>query len=96
MNKLKSLIEGLPLEELQLLELDYKAGNIEKLINNKLKAFNEGGNKICPVCHAETSIDDGYALTFGPKGFRKKAVFCATDCLEYFLSKMRKQQNGTS
>jgi hypothetical protein len=33
-------------------------------------------------------------LIFGPKDFRKKASFCALDCLEYFIEKIKKEKKA--
>jgi len=89
MNRLAKLIESLDEEDLQLIKKDMYAGNIERLINKKLQEKKEADfNKVCPVC--QTSIgDEGITLIFGPSGLRKKASFCAQDCLEYFLTKLK-------
>lgn len=92
MNKLKVLIDEMPLEDLKNLSADLSSGNMEKLINNKIKTINRG-KQLCPVCHASVDESNDIMLTFGSHGFRKKAVFCANDCLEYFLHRWK---NGTS
>ncbi|MBN2459357.1 hypothetical protein JXB28_03670 [Candidatus Woesearchaeota archaeon] len=94
MNRLANLIASLDEEDLNLIKKDLEAGNIERLINKKLQEKKEKDfNKVCPVCQASIQ-DEGLTLIFGPKDFRKKATFCAMDCLEYFLDKIKKQKRG--
>ncbi|HJX05354.1 MAG TPA: hypothetical protein VJ461_01450 [Candidatus Nanoarchaeia archaeon] len=92
MNRLARLIENLDEEDLKLIKKDLELGNIERLINKKLQEKKEVDfNKVCPVC--QTPIDEeGFTIIFGPKGLRKKASFCARDCLEYFLSKIKQEK----
>ena len=96
MNKLAKLIESLDEEDLKLLKKDLKAGNIERLINKKLQDKREEDfNKVCPVCQAQ--IEEGsLTLIFGPEGLRKKASFCAMDCLEYFLNKIKEERKRSA
>ena len=108
MNKLAKIINELSYDELKLIKKDLAEGNIEKLINLRLKNFEEErGVIVCPVCNTSISDPDNGALTliFGPKDFRKKATFDASDCMEYFMEhlkrinskKIRKdgEENGT-
>jgi len=93
MNKLARLINELDEEDLDLIRKDLEAGNLDKLIRQKLmEKQDQELNKVCPVC--QTRIDDeSLTLIFGPKDFRKKANFCALDCLEYFIEKIKKEKN---
>ena len=92
MNRLARLIENLDEEDLKLIKKDLELGNIERLINKKLQEKKEVDfNKVCPVC--QTPIEEeGLTLVFGPKGLRKKASFCAQDCLEYFLNRIKQEK----
>ena len=93
MNRLARLIENMSEEDLKLLKKDLKERNIERLINKKLQnKREEDPNQVCPVCHTPSG-GENLTLIFGPEGLRKKASFCAFDCLEYFLSKVRKEKN---
>ncbi|HHE36238.1 MAG TPA: hypothetical protein ENL16_00300 [Candidatus Woesearchaeota archaeon] len=92
MNKLAKLIENLNEEDLKLIKKDLEAGNIERLINKKLQEKKEEDfNKVCPVCQTPIG-EESLTLIFGPKGLRKKASFCALDCLEYFLNKIKQEK----
>lgn len=89
MNRLAKIIKNLDENEIKLIKKDLELGNIERLINNRLFEIREADiNRVCPVCNAPIG-DEGLTLIFGPKGLRKKASFCALDCLEYFLNKMK-------
>ena len=91
MNKLSEIIGKLSYDELNLIAKDLKEGNIERLINKRINHFEEGAEAICPVCHTTIANpdDDTFQITFGPSDLRKKATFCATDCLEYFIQKIK-------
>ncbi len=92
MNELSKLIKNLGKKELELIKKDLEAGNIERLINQKLQEKKqEEQNRTCPVCQAPIG-EDCITLIFGPKGLRKKASFCALDCLEYFINYVKKKE----
>lgn len=81
MNKLKQLINTMPKEDLLKLKRDLIAGNLDKLINQRLQG--NLSEKQCPVC-GETIIGEPYLLEFG-KQVRQKAHFDGADCLLYFI-----------
>ena len=92
MNRLTRLIQNLSEKDLKLIRKDLVEGNIERLISKKLQEKREEDfNKVCPVCQAPLG-EGNLTLIFGPEGLRKKASFCALDCLEYFLSKIKQQR----
>lgn len=92
MNKLSRIINELDEDELELIKKDLEEGHIEKLINQKINEKRERDfNKVCPVC--QTPIDeDSLTLIFGPKGLKRKASFCALDCLQYFVNKIKEEK----
>jgi len=83
-----NIIEKLSIEEISELRKLIKEGVVEKLIEHKLERF-KNSNKVCPVCNTPIG-EDGLTLIFGSADFKKKATFDATDCLEYFISKIKK------
>lgn len=96
MNRLAKIIKSLDEEELKLIKKDLEDGNIERLINKRLFEIREADlNRVCPVCNTPIG-EESLTLMFGPLGLRKKASFCALDCLEYFLNKMKieKKEEG--
>ena len=85
MNKLADEIGNMSQEELMKLKRELESGAIRKMVESRIQeAAQESHDRICPVCHSAVD-DEGFTLTFGPKGLRKRATFCAADCLEYFL-----------
>jgi hypothetical protein len=92
MNKLARIINELGEEDLNLIKKDLEEGNIQRLVNEKLREHKEADwNKVCPICHSAIS-DDSFVLIFGPKDLRKRASFCAVDCMEYFLQRIKEQK----
>jgi hypothetical protein len=91
MNRLAKVINELDNEELALLKKDLDEGNISRLIAQKIKESHESSwNRVCPVCQSPIK-EESMTLMFGPKDLRKKASFCAPDCLEYFLHMLKEQ-----
>ena len=89
MNKLRRLIEQLPLEELEKLKKDLDEGNLIKIVNKRINQLSKISNKKCPVC-GEVVTDNSYVLEFGDL-LRKKAYFDGADCLNYFVeTKLKK------
>ena len=55
-------------------------------IVKKLKESDPFSLKKCAVCGNELIYsEEPLILEFGKRGYRKKAFFCATDCLQYFI-----------
>jgi len=88
MKRIHKLIESLNYEELVELKNKLEEGTVSSAIKKKLERF-KNLNKVCPVCNTPVG-DEGLTLIFGPSDFKKKATFDGTDCLEYFLYKIRK------
>lgn len=89
-NKLAQIIEKLSLEELKKIEKDLSDGNFQKIIEKKIESLTQK-ETICAVCNNKIS-EAGFVLFFGPDDFRKKANFCAFDCLEYFINHLKKSE----
>lgn len=85
MNRLAKIIQGLGEKELELIQKDLDAGNIERLIAQRRKQLSIPREPICPVCGREVSTKEHFALEFGPQDLRQRAVFDAPDCLTYFV-----------
>ena len=90
MNKLIKIISELNSEDLQKIKKDLDEGVLRELIDERLDFFDDE-NKVCPTCHNKPPID-GYTLQFGSYDLRQQASFCALDCLEYFLRRLKKTQ----
>jgi hypothetical protein len=91
--RLRDMIESLDYGDLLKLKRDIDGGSyhLKKLLKEKIKEAEKQHAKVCSVCSNE--IDpcnvNSFTLIFGPHDFKKKATFCALDCLEYFLSKLK-------
>jgi len=90
MNKLAKLIDELSLEDVKLIKKDLDAGNVKKLIDEKLNKEKLAETCTCPVCGMIVRRDKGIYLEFG-KEIRKRAVFDGVDCVRYFLDRLEKQ-----
>lgn len=95
--KFSDFISCLNYDEVLDLKQDLSVGGlrVKKIVNQKIKEYNSSHRKICATCLSDLSPDSSsnYTLLFGPESFKKKASFCAIDCLDYFvkhLSNMKK------
>ena len=97
MNKVIRFLDELNDEELYEFEKDMKSGVVQKFIEQKKEYF-KVKDKSCSSCGNNVS-EDCLVLIYGdPRtGFRRKAHFCGTDCMEYFVnSNIRKKNSGTN
>lgn len=92
MNKLAKIIKDLDVYDLELIDKDIRAGNLDKLIKKELQHRKANKVTLCPVCSAPVKEGDGLHLQFGPMNFRKKATFDGVDCLTYFLENTIKEK----
>ena len=97
--RLRDFIDKIDQAELSRIKKDLEAGGIhlKKFIDQKIKENEKKHEQYCSVCSSpiDPASTDTYTLIFGPSDFKKKATFCAMDCLKYFLKNMEemKQQN---
>ena len=89
MNKLSNIISGMNYREIKAIEKDLYEGNIARLLKERKRGFERLiGEKICPTCGRTLEEEPPYILVFGPSDFKKKAGFCGTDCLSFFVKKL--------
>ncbi|RMF54774.1 hypothetical protein D6745_04190 [Candidatus Woesearchaeota archaeon] len=83
------MINELPYEELIKMkkDLDYGGKHLKHLVNLKIEEFKTKKRSVCATCGAPLGSHN-MTLIFGPDDFKKKASFCAPDCLKYFLKKI--------
>ncbi|RLE38463.1 hypothetical protein DRJ17_03805 [Candidatus Woesearchaeota archaeon] len=74
--------------ELKKLEKELDNGSFRRRLEKNIKKF-EDGKKICVTCGSSLN-DKKFSLVIEYRGMKKTAEFCAIDCLEYFLAKMKK------
>lgn len=91
--KVNEIIDMLNYEELVDLQRDLFGGgaNIKQVVNNRVKEVNDSQTRVCATCGGTVnlSINHEYTLIFGPKDLKKRASFCAVDCLEYFFIQLK-------
>lgn len=91
--KFRDVIDSLDYDELVKMQKDLDSGamHITKFVNDKILERQKEHDKVCTSCFSPISATNTntFTLIFGPDDFRKKATFCAIDCLEEFLGKLR-------
>ncbi len=91
--KVSDVIGMLDYEELVDLQRDLFGGGsvIKQLVTSKIKEVNESQARTCATCGGTVnlSVNHEYTLIFGPKDLKKRATFCAVDCLEYFFVQLK-------
>lgn len=90
--KVRDVIDSLSLDELRKMKFDLESGgrHLRQLVERKIKELETRPMSQCVVCGKKIEDrDDNLTLLFGPDNFRRKATFCAHDCMDYFLNKQR-------
>ena len=89
MEKLRQGIASLNYNELKIMEKDLKKGApvIKSLIKRRINQLETQDTGICAGCGSKEHLQ--FTLIFGPEDFKKKASFCAMDCLEHFILQLR-------
>ena len=91
--KLMEIVDNLEHEDLIKLQRDLEEEgiHIKKLVSEKIQQLENNEEEVCVVCGNPINpyYTEHYKLIFGPRDFRKKASFCALDCLEYFLKNLK-------
>lgn len=96
--KLKDAIGSMDYNDLVDLHEDLKDGGhatrdlVEKRILEKEKEM----GRFCHVCQSEIDPHSttNYTLLLGPEGLRRKASFCAIDCMKYFISRLEERKKA--
>ncbi|MDP2750240.1 MAG: hypothetical protein Q8O89_05390 [Nanoarchaeota archaeon] len=91
-DKLKEVLDLFEYEELIRMreELHENVSFLKKEIDSRIEHIENNKDNICVTCGRKIKHDDhAIQLVFGPTNVKKKANFCAMDCLEYFIRKLR-------
>jgi len=98
--KLREFVSSLKYEEVLDIQQDLAVGGIrtKKIIKEKIKEFNTTHRKTCSICFNQIQPEstENYTILFGPESFKKKATFCALDCMFYFLQQLKEIKNTTT
>lgn len=87
------VVEMIDFNELVNMKRDIDKGGMEmnSIISQKIKEELKKHNVYCSICNSK--IDPystcNFTLIFGPEDLKKKATFCALDCMEYFLKNLK-------
>ena len=91
--RFEDIIDVLDYNELMRFKSDLDSGaiTVKKLLEEKIKKRLKEHEKICATCSNDLNFykSSNYTLIFGPDDFKKKASFCGSDCLEYFITKLK-------
>jgi hypothetical protein len=98
---INEFIETIDEDELYKLQFDITNGSagLKTLVQEKIKKVENLPKKVCAVCGEELVDKEGvFSLIFTHDQLKKKASFCAIDCMEFFISKIKKasESNGSS
>ncbi len=77
--------------------------SIKQVVSIKLKEITATEVRVCATCGGTINmrVANEFTLIFGPSDFKKRASFCAIDCMEYFTANLKRisakkvQQNNT-
>ena len=88
--KMKDAIGSMDYHDLVELHEDLdKGGHVTReLVKSVILEKEKELGKLCHICQSEIDPHSttNYTLLLGPEGLRRKASFCAIDCLKYFIS----------
>jgi len=94
---LRDVMSTLEHSELLKIRKELKNGSVylTKVVNEQIKENEKSHERYCAVCSSDIDPNSTttYTLMFGPDGFKKKATFCAVDCMRYFLEKLDSVNN---
>lgn len=91
--RLRDVMDYLEFDELMRIKQDLQSGGIHlgQLVDHKIREEMKKHEVQCSICNER--IDpfsvNNFTLIFGPDDLKKKATFCAMDCLEYFLNNLK-------
>ncbi|HIH39282.1 TPA: hypothetical protein HA219_00970 [Candidatus Woesearchaeota archaeon] len=91
-HKFKEFLENLDYNEVLDLKKQIKepSSAIKDVLANHIDVIERMNSRICATCGNQLNINTkNLTLHFGPEDFKKKASFCAFDCLEFFLQQLK-------
>src|SRR3990167_1150843 len=91
-HKFKEFLENLDYNEVLDLKKQIKepSSAIKDVLANHIDVIERMNSRICATCGNQLNINTkNLTLHFGPEDFKKKASFCAFDCLDFFLQQLK-------
>ena len=87
-------VSSLDYEDLIELQRDLLRGgiSIKQVVSSKLKEITATEVRVCATCGGSINmrVANEFTLIFGPSDFKKRASFCAIDCMEYFTANLKR------
>jgi len=87
------VVEMIDFNELVNMKRDIDKGGMEinQVLTQKIKEELKKHNVYCSICNVKIDpySTSNFTLIFGPEDLKKKATFCALDCMEYFLKNLK-------
>jgi len=87
------IVDMIEFNELVNMKRDLSKGGMEidKIISDRIKEEIKKHEVCCSICNSKIDpySTTNFTLIFGPEDLKKKASFCAIDCLEYFLRNLK-------
>lgn len=87
------VVDMIEFNELVNMKRDIDRGGIEieRVITQRLKEELKKHETCCTTCNSKINpySTSNFTLIFGPEDLKKKASFCALDCLEYFMKNLK-------
>ncbi|MBI1969399.1 hypothetical protein HYS48_01780 [Candidatus Woesearchaeota archaeon] len=92
-NPVEHWLRRLSYPALQEIKKAMEEGNIDMLqsVEGRMQELEQQHNLFCSNCFGKINMDSTttFTLVFGLSRARKKATFCALDCLTYFLENLK-------
>ena len=93
MRKVRQVMQKLKHEDLVTIQKDLFNGGtkLRDIVSGCLREIEEAETRVCTNCGSKVNVDraENFTLMFGPISMKKKASFCALDCLQYFFDNMK-------
>lgn len=91
-HKFKEFLETLDYGEVMDFKKQIKASDslMRKMVHDQIDVIERINARVCATCgHGLDMNTKNLTVHFGPEDFKKKATFCAFDCLEFFLGQLK-------
>lgn len=94
--KIDDAINSLDYEDLVKLNQDLREGGhgLRSMVEQNIVKKEAESGKMCHVCHSDIDphSPQNFTITLGPEGLRRRASFCALDCLKFFITNLEKHR----
>ena len=91
---LRDVVSSLKYDELINLQKDLYSGGskIRQLITSKIKEISVTESRVCATCGNQINLRlaSEFTFIFGTSDQKKRASFCALDCMDYFTTGLKR------